>query len=111
MSLKDLSEHERQVVFECLRATVEGPFFDEWEFATLFGLERSEVARVLAAVPHLDESDETTFQAIAGSMGQLLGYPHQQEQAWHRFISVTPKQLLAIYDKWDTNHEPRTRNA
>ena len=111
MSLKDLNEQERQAVFQCLRATVEGPFFDDWEFQTLFGIDRAQVAGVLAAVPDLNESDETTSLAIAGAMGQLLGYPHQQPEAWKRFISVTPKQLSAIYDKWSGTNVPNDRNA
>jgi len=111
MSLKDLNEQERQAVFECLRATVEGPFFDDWEFQTLFGIDRAQVAAVLAAVPDLDESDEITFLAVAGAMGQLLGYPHQQPQAWKQFISVTPEQLSAIYHKWSRTNEPKARNA
>lgn len=111
MSLNDLNEQERQAVFECLRATVEGPFFDDWEFHTLFGIHRAQVAKVLAAVPELDESDEITSLAISGAMGQLLGYPHQQQEAWKRFISITPKQLSAIYDKWSKSVEPRPPSA
>ena len=47
MSLANLDEKERGVVRECLGATVEGPFFPDWEFQTLFGLERDEVRRIL----------------------------------------------------------------
>src|SRR5712691_11317146 len=39
-SLANLDEKEREVVQECLRATVEGPFFPDWEFETIFGLKR-----------------------------------------------------------------------
>lgn len=37
MPLNDLTEDELEVVVECLRASVNGPFFAMWEFHTLFG--------------------------------------------------------------------------
>lgn len=47
MSLADLDERERTVVRECLQASVGGPFFPAWEFATPIraGARRSEKAR------------------------------------------------------------------
>ena len=51
MALSDLTQNEQQVVFECLKAAVDGPFFPDWEFPTLFGLWREEVGRVVADWP------------------------------------------------------------
>jgi len=79
MSLQTLTDNERRVVFECLRAAVDGPFFPDWEFHTLFGLHRQEVARIVAALPNIDDSDESVSLAINNAMGNLLGYPHKNE--------------------------------
>lgn len=68
VSLANLDEAEREVVRECLRATVEGPFFPDWEFSTIFGLERDEVRRVLLSWPTLDEADESVVRAISNSL-------------------------------------------
>jgi hypothetical protein len=73
--LADLDDREREVVRECLRAAVNGPFFPDWEFETLFGLDREEVRRVLLSWPTLNEADETVVPAINNSMNNLLGYP------------------------------------
>jgi hypothetical protein len=101
MPLTTLDEREREVVRECLRAAVEGPFFPDWEFETLFGLDREEVKHVLLSWPSLNEADESTALAINNSMNNLLGYPIGEGQdAWPRFISVSRAELARIFDKW-----------
>src|SRR6266567_1234624 len=67
MSLTDLDEQERDVVRQCLQAAVDGPFFPDWEFGTIFGLERDEVRRVLRSWPEIDETDQNVVTAINNS--------------------------------------------
>ena len=98
--LANLEKREREIVKQCLRAAVEGPFFPDWEFHTLFGLERNEVKNVLESWPKLDESKETVQLAINNSLGNLLGYPHGCEKEWPEFISVSSNDVLKIFDKW-----------
>ena len=80
--LAALNERKKQTVFECLRAASDGPFFPDWEFHTLFGLERDQVRRIAAAVPDIDDSSEEVELAINNAMAHLTGYPHRQEAAW-----------------------------
>ena len=56
--MRELTEKEMELVRQCLRAAVQGPFFPDWEFHTLFGLEREDVAAVLSRWPDLDDSRE-----------------------------------------------------
>ena len=100
MSFQSLNDQEKQVVFECLRAAVEGPFFPDWEFPTLFGLERQEVARVLAAAPQIDDADEDVSLAINNTLGNLLHYPHGEVLAWSQFISVPESEVRRVFEKW-----------
>ncbi len=100
MSLQTLTDDEKRVVFECLRAAADGPFFPDWEFHTLFGLRRQEVARIVATLPNIDDSDESVSLAINNAMGNLLGYPHGQTAAWSQFISVPEVEVRRIFDKW-----------
>ena len=98
--LASLTQREREVVFQCLRAASDGPFFPDWEFHTLFGLERAQVRRIAGAAPHVDDSDEDTVLAIHNALGNLLGYPHDQEHAWPHFISVPHEEVSRVFDKW-----------
>lgn len=86
---------------ECLGAAVHGPFFPEWEFATLFGLERGEVRRILATWPPLDDTDDSVVLAINNSFTNLLGYPAQdKETVWAEFLSANEAEVARIFDKW-----------
>ena len=98
--LSSLSDAEKQTVFECLRAASEGPFFPDWEFHTLFGLQRDQVSRIAAAIPRIDDSSEEVALAINSAMGNLVGYPHRQEDTWSRFISVPEKEVNRVLSKW-----------
>jgi hypothetical protein len=101
MALANLDEREREVVRQCLYAAVEGPFFPEWEFGIIFGLQRDEVRRILMSWPDLDENDESVVRAINNSFNNLLGYPTRNKQEiWSKFISVSGIELARIFDKW-----------
>ena len=101
ISLANLDGKEREVVRECLRAAVDGPFFPDWEFPTIFGLERDDVRKVLSCWPELNETDETVVQAINNSLNNLLGYPTRNKmEIWPKFISVSPWDVALILDKW-----------
>ena len=76
-----------------LGAAVNGPFFFDWEFSTLFGLTRSEVAAVLRAWP---DGDDPVVQdrAVANAINHLLGYPHDDTESWDRYVR-TPRDEIA----------------
>jgi hypothetical protein len=95
-----LNEREKQTVFECLRAASDGPFFPDWEFQTLFGLERNQVRRIAAAIPDINDSSEEVALAINNAMAHLTGYPHQKETLWSQFISVSEEEVDRVFDKW-----------
>ena len=111
MGLADLDEREREVAQECLHAVVDGPFFPEWEFATLFGLERDEVRRILFTWPGLDETDDSVVLAINNSFNNLLGYPGEDKEAkWAEFISADEAEVARIFDKWRGRGTPISRS-
>jgi len=100
MSLDNLKPQEQKVVLECLRASTEGPFFPDQEFSTLFGLSRSEVRAVIDQWPVDDRSDEKAALAINNAINNLLGYPHDQEEAWSKYMSGSREEVYAIFEKW-----------
>jgi hypothetical protein len=98
--LADLDQNEREVVRQCLNAAAYGPFFPDWEFHALFGLERNEVKSVLESWPEPDETNEDVQLAINNSLSNLLGYPHGCEKEWPRFVSVSSKEVQKVFKKW-----------
>jgi hypothetical protein len=101
MPLNDLTEDERQIVGECLRAAVKGPFFPMWEFHALFGLEHHEVADIAFGPMPLDDAREEVKIAINNALNTLTGYPHKcGEEVWRKFIHVPPDEVRRILKKW-----------
>jgi hypothetical protein len=109
LSPEPLSDDDRAIIKGCLNATVNGPFFPEWEFHALFGLTRSEVEIVLTKWPHLPEEtppgydSAADFQAVAinNAMNNLLGYPHGvRGDAFVREVGASEPQVAATLTRW-----------
>ena len=94
------SSSDIQVFRESLVAAARGPFFPDWEFQTLFGLTRPEVAFIANTFSADTPLTGDAALAINSSIGNLLGYPHGQEAVWSQWLSVTPAELQAIFSRW-----------
>jgi hypothetical protein len=100
LTIRNLTDAETAIVKECLWAAANGPFFDDDDFETIFGLTRVELAAVASHWPQVDASDERVECAVSNSLNNLLSYPHQQGAQWSRFISVASQRVAEILDKW-----------
>jgi hypothetical protein len=90
------------VLKECLRASADGPFFPDWEFNTLFGLERDQIRSIAEAFNESCPLSADVDLAIHNSLGNLLGYPHGQESAWSQWLSVSQADLQSVFSRWQT---------
>ncbi len=77
--LSALDNREKEVVRRALAAAADGPYFPDWEFQTLFGIERVQVRETLAAFPALSTSNEAQFLSVNNSLLWLVSYPHGQD--------------------------------
>jgi hypothetical protein len=100
MTLNGLTADEREVVRRSLVAAAEGRYFPDWEFQTLFGVTRVQVAEVLRAWPAIDESREFVQLAINNTFSNLLGYPHGKTGQLERELGVTTTRLEQVFTKW-----------
>jgi hypothetical protein len=100
MMLSGLTPSENEVVRRCVRAATAGPFFPDWEFHLLFGLERQELGAVLERWPDVDDSQEFVRRAIGGSLNNLLGYPHRDPEAFQEWIGEPWSEVDRISSKW-----------
>jgi len=89
-----------QVFRESLVAAARGPFFPEWEFHSLFGLDRAGVESIADSFSSATPITGDIALALNNAMGNLLGYPHGQEAAWSQWLSVTPTELQVIFAQW-----------
>ena len=91
-----LSAAQSELVGRCLRAVVEGPFFEDPEFPVLFGLSRAEARAIAVAWPNVSGTDETVTCAINNMLLNLFGYPHADTGAWERLVGVPPSNALQL---------------
>lgn len=92
-----LSDGDTGIIGRALRAAVDGPFFPEWEFQTLFGLSREELGAVADSWPgHLRES--ATEVAVMNALNNLCGYPISGADQLSRF-SLDREQLAILLRK------------
>ncbi len=89
---ESLTDRDEGTLRACLRAAVEGPFFPDWEFHTLFGLDRDEVRGVLTSWPR-SEIPQDQFIAVDNAMSNLLGYPHRRGDLWSDFIPASRTEV------------------
>ena len=95
-----------QVFRESLVAAARGPFFPDWEFHSLFGLDRSEVESISDSFSSATALTGDVALALNNAMGNLIGYPHDQEAVWSQWLSVTPAELQTIFLRWrDSGNE------
>ncbi|MGW2394990.1 hypothetical protein ACWCYY_00380 [Kitasatospora sp. NPDC001664] len=88
-----MTPQELRTVQECLDAAVHGPFFEEWEFQTLTGRTREEIAAVAEAWP--GEVDE---EAVRSVLANLVCYPHGVP--WGRHISTPREEVRRLWLAW-----------
>ena len=90
-----------ELVKRGVAAAANGPFFPDWEFATLFGLSRQEVAAAATQIgPSSVASCELARRAAASAVNNLLGYPHGQETLLAQMLSAPPSALEAAFRTW-----------
>jgi hypothetical protein len=94
-----LSERESDLVRAALRAAVEGPFFPEWEFEMIMGVNRDEMRRVFEGWPDIADREAVDL-AVGGAFNNLLRYPHNKWEAWRNYSDADKPELARVYAKW-----------
>ena len=95
-----LNDLDQKIIYKVLKASVDGPFFPEWEFHTLIGIERGELLRLLDNWPKFTQADESALLlAINNCFANLLGYPHGQQEALKNMLSVEIEELIDLFKK------------
>lgn len=69
------SASEVELIGKSLRAAADGQFFPDWEFHTLFGMSRKELAAIASRWP-ANDGDGETERAVFNTVAHLCGYPH-----------------------------------
>lgn len=83
-------------IHACLRAVADGPFFPDWEFETLMGVDRETVRRVVSDWPQCKVSRMDFQCAVQNGLNNLVGYPHGCDDVWAEYIPVSSADVRAV---------------
>lgn len=96
-ALEALEAREIEVVGLALNAVVNGEFFADWEFDTLFGVSREAMRAIAAGWPgNMIEPD--TEAAVFNALANLQGYPHGLEGALGA-LGLTTEAVGGVLEK------------
>jgi len=98
VNIDSLNNLELQIIGECLNATGRGPFFPDWEFDTLFGISKQEILEIAHKWPSVDLNEQVE-NAIINSLNNLLGYPHNKDSEWGKYISESREFVQTLFEK------------
>lgn len=101
MSLDNLTDDERSVVFKCLECVAAGKIIaHDWEFQTIMGIEVLAFKRLVKVLPKIDDSKPKVKIAINNAMNNLLGYPHGYHQKWAEVMPIPLVEIERVFIKW-----------
>lgn len=92
-----LTQLDKDFLRRSLKATIEGPFFDEWEFETLIGFTRDEVAEIEKEWDNIDFEEPDVRDMIKSVIGNLAGYPHSQKKDLEDFLPQST--IIELHEK------------
>lgn len=91
---------DRDLIHRALTACAEGPFFEEWEFHTLFGMDRSELRRCAVRWSEGASVDPEIRAAVGGALDNLLDYPHDRDSELETHLGISRSQLEEVFTRW-----------
>jgi hypothetical protein len=73
----DLNAEDLELIRRCMLACLnDTESFEEWEFSTIFGVNRDQMRAVMERWPDVDQTSTDVLCAVGNSLANLLGYPH-----------------------------------
>ena len=97
--IRGLCAEDDAVLVAALRLAADGPLFPDWEFQTLFGVERYTVRQVADAWPDVDVASEGVAAAVLNSLNNIVGYPHGNDEFVEQTLGVDMPFLYGLCRK------------
>ena len=101
MYFSKLSESEKQIVFQCMTAMLNGNFL-EHEFQTRLGIDEIELRKIMDDFPNIDDTEDesTATLAINNCLNEVCYGIGFSEKDWKKWFSVEREKIVETYRKW-----------
>jgi hypothetical protein len=97
MNHPSISAEDWAKIGRIVEVAANGPFFDDGEFETLFGVTREFVREMAAAWPEVDVSDQNTLVGINNSILHIVTYPHGKRERLPSLIGLSVEQISTLF--------------
>ena len=114
-TIQDLTDQERQIVFECLNAVAYGPFFSNGLLYTMLGIKESDIEEVILNWPNIDfRTKATTFNIVYECLFNLTFFADGINKnisidEWHEYISFSYEDVQKLYYKISEQEVPKNQ--
>ncbi len=100
MSLARLSDSDRQIILQCLKAILNGRFL-EGEFHARLGIEPEELEQIVAAYPDINDSDDSSKEVLAinNCLNEVCHGISFSEREWSQCFTVSKPEIKEAYRK------------
>lgn len=102
MSPAGLIDSDRDLIRRLLTACVDGPFFEECEYHTLFGMTRPAFREATRRWTESGTIDPEVELAVQNALGNLLGYPQGMDRKLEMDLGASRQQLDELLSRWRT---------
>ncbi len=96
------------IIKAALDIAVTGPFFPDWEFGTLLGFSREDVAAIAQRWPNGFPAQDDVRRAAIATMNNLLGYPHDLMDDVTKMTGASECELRDVLDRLVASAAPET---
>jgi hypothetical protein len=96
--LRRLDEDVVSLVYRCLHAAAEGPFFTDEEVEALFGQDRGSLRVVAAMWPRMNLASPDLRRTVVGVVEMLLRRRQALPEAWEAWVSTPPDRVQAALE-------------
>ena len=100
MDFEDLSQREKEIVLDCMKAILSGKFLWEIEISVRIGIEKHELEDVVRRWPRLSASNLIDALAIHGCMRDARN--DISDEKWPQWIRGSDNEVRSIMDKWNS---------
>ena len=102
MAIEMLSPDEQWVVRQALAAIAQGDYLSDADFGARIGVERTEIAELLARWPRVDDTrrDAPAGFAINNCLNEICHGLRLAPDEWNRWFDVPRDEVAAVYRRW-----------
>jgi hypothetical protein len=101
MALSELSEKDRQIIFQCLNAIAKGKFLED-DYEARLGIEKEKLNEIVTTFPDIDDSDDDSDAALAinNSLNEVCHGIRFSDEEWEQWFDFSKSEIEEVYWSW-----------